>query len=100
MSGDGYVVLLVENTEEWIKPFDVDGKTLNELYLEEDKNAKATLSYDDTQGTVLIIPAIHKPIKLLGVFEQHPIDVSLQMCININTTTMGMNDCYAKAYQS
>ena len=56
-----------------------------------------SIAYNLNSGVVLFDPASGKKVPILSGLAEHPIDILLAKCLNVETTTVGMHGCYGNS---
>ncbi len=56
-----------------------------------------SIAYNPNSGVVLFDPASGKKVPILSGLAEHPVDIILNKCLNVETTTAGMNGCYGES---
>lgn len=53
-----------------------------------------SIAYNLNSGVVLFDAATGKKVPILSGLAEHPVDILLKKCLNVETTTAGMGGCY------
>ena len=56
-----------------------------------------SIAYNLHSGVVLFDPASGKKVPILSGLAEHPIDILLAKCLNVEQTTHGMSECYGSS---